>query len=54
MNAQLGRQRLIVDYLAHTLGIAPNRVHHVFLLPKDLNAEGLSAPVVAWEAVVDA
>jgi hypothetical protein len=54
LNAQLGRQRLIVDYLATTLGVAPDRVHHVFLLPEGLNAEGLSAPVVTWEDVVGA
>lgn len=54
LNAQLGRQRVIIDYLAHALGIPSDRVHHVFLLPAGLNAEGLSARVVTWEAVVEA
>jgi len=54
LNAQLGRQRLIIDYLAHALKIPSDGVHHVFLLPEGLNAEGLSAPVVTWEAVVEA
>ncbi len=53
LDAQLGRQRKIIDYLADALGIAADRVHHVLLLPSGLEATGVSAPVVTWEAVVE-
>jgi hypothetical protein len=52
LNAQLARQRVIIDYLATALKIPAERVRHVFLLPAGLAAEGLDAPVVTWENVV--
>ena len=38
LNAQLARQRVVIDYIAGALNIPPDRVRHVFLLPKELKA----------------
>ncbi len=55
LNAQLARQRVVIDYIAGALNIPPDRVRHVFLLPKLLKAPGLDPNVVVyWESVVEA
>jgi len=54
LNAQLTRQRVVVDYLTRTLNIPHERVRHVFLLPEHLDAPALNADVVTWESVVEA
>lgn len=54
LDTQLQGQRLIVDYLADALGVSQDRVHHVLLLPEELPSQGVSAPVVTWQSVVDA
>jgi len=55
LNAQLARQRVVIDYIAGALNIPPDRVRHVFLLPKELKAPGLDPNVVVyWESVVEA
>jgi hypothetical protein len=54
LNLQLRRQRIVLDYLTSILGIAADRACHVFLLPEGLASDGLDAPVVTWEQVLDA
>lgn len=54
LNEQMNRQRSIIEYLARTLEIPRERVRHVFLLPKHLDAPGLKNDVVTWESVIDA
>jgi len=55
LNAQLARQRVVIDYIAGALNIPADRVRHVFLLPKQLKAPGLDPNVVVyWESVVEA
>ncbi len=52
LNAQVARQKVIVDYLAATLRLPPDRVRHVLLLPGGLSADGAAVPVVTWESVL--
>jgi hypothetical protein len=40
LNAQVARQKVIVDYLAKTLRLSPERVRHVPLLPAPLASDG--------------
>jgi hypothetical protein len=54
LNAQMRRQRVLVDYWTRTLDLDPARVAHVLLLPAGLSRLGLEAPVVTWEAMLDA
>ncbi len=53
LNAQVARQKVIVDYLAATLRLPPERVRHVLLLPDRLSADGAAVPVVTWESVLN-
>jgi hypothetical protein len=54
LNAQLDRQRIIVDYIAVNLHIPAARTRHVVLLPAPFAANALHAPVVTWEDVLHA
>ncbi len=53
LNAQVARQKVIIDYLAGTLRLPPERVRHVLLLPARLPSEGAAVPVVTWERVLE-
>ncbi len=52
LNAQVARQKVILDYLARTLRLPPERVRHVLLLPALLASDGAAVPVVTWESVL--
>lgn len=56
LEKQVARQRTLVDYWTTALGLDPERVAHVLLLPEPLaRARGeLAVPVITWEAVRDA
>lgn len=54
LDAQMDRQRPIVDYLGSVLGIPTERVAHVLLLPEGLPSADAAARVVTWEQVLDA
>ena len=54
LNAQLRRQRVLVDYWATQFGIARERVAHVLLAPAGLNTAGVRGSVVTWQQVRDA
>ena len=54
LTAQMGRQRVLVDYWAGVLGLAPANVAHVLLVPEGLATTGVGAKVITWEALLDA
>ena len=54
LNAQLCRQRVLVDYWAARLDVARERVGHVLLAPAGLNTIGVGGSVVTWQQVRDA
>lgn len=54
LNHQMKRQQVLVDYWTTTLGISPDRVRHVLLLPAALPVDGVAFPVVTWESVLAA
>jgi hypothetical protein len=57
LDAQLARQRPLIDEWAHVLGVAPARVRHVAVIPEQLADE--IAPltscddVVTWQTIID-
>ena len=54
LNAQLRRQRVLVDYWAARFGIEPERIGHVLLVPAGLTTTGVQGGVVTWQQVRDA
>lgn len=52
LNAQMARQRVLVDYWSRALDLDPARVAHVLLLPAGLDTTGVADRVVTWESVL--
>jgi hypothetical protein len=50
LNTQMAQQKVLVDYWTRALRLQPNRVAHVLLIPAGLDSEGVTSPVVTWEA----
>jgi len=53
LNVQLRRQRVLIDYWTASLDLAAHRVAHVALVPSGLSVNGLVAPTVTWESVLN-
>jgi hypothetical protein len=54
LNAQLAKQRTLVDYWSRTFDLDPARVGHVLLLPEKLRHDRHISGAVTWEDVLDA
>jgi len=54
LNAQMRRQKVLVDYWVQHLPLNRAKVAHVLLLPERLSTSGVTFPVVTWEQVLRA
>ena len=54
LNEQVAKQKVLVDGIGAAMGMAPENIHHVLLLPEQFKPGLLDSPVVTWQQVLDA